>query len=118
LSFIVPTLSILKIILFSKGYLQEKKSKKVSYRGVFATKITGGPLANIFSINPKNAANTNVIYWAGRLLALWEGGLPYRLEPDSLRTIGAYTLKGVFILTFCYLPPYLLFIAALFGYSF
>ena len=23
---------------------------------------------------PKNVANTNVIYWGGRLLALWEGG--------------------------------------------
>lgn len=57
--------------------------------------MSGGKLVNILNPIPKNTANTNIIYWAGRLLALWEGGLPHRLEPDSLRTVGAYTLKGV-----------------------
>jgi all-trans-8'-apo-beta-carotenal 15,15'-oxygenase len=51
-------------------------------------------LRNALDLKQKNVANTNIIYWAGRLLALWEGGLPHRLEADSLRTLGTYTFKG------------------------
>lgn len=32
--------------------------------------------------------NTNVIYWAGRLLALGEAGPPYAMDPDTLETTG------------------------------
>ena len=41
-----------------------------------------------------NAANTNIIFHAGRLLALWEGGPPYELEPSTLETIGPYDFHG------------------------
>jgi all-trans-8'-apo-beta-carotenal 15,15'-oxygenase len=77
------------------GYKKERKGKGVMFRGAFGSKREGGVLANIFDLKQKNVANTNVIYWAGRLLALWEGGLPHRMEPDSLRTLGAYTFKGL-----------------------
>lgn len=44
----------------------------------------------------KNVANTNVMYWGGRLLALWEGGLPYKLDPKTLRTDDKeYTMRGL-----------------------
>lgn len=79
----------------TEGYKKERKGKGVMFRGVFGAKREGGVLANIFDLKQKNVANTNVIYWAGRLLALWEGGLPHRMEPDSLRTLGAYTFKGL-----------------------
>lgn len=36
-----------------------------------------------------NAANTSVLPLAGELLALWEGGSAYALDPVTLRTIGA-----------------------------
>ena len=36
----------------------------------------------------KNAANTSVLPLPDRLLALWEGGLPHRLDPDTLATVG------------------------------
>lgn len=36
----------------------------------------------------KNAANTNVIVWQRRMLALHEGSLPIELELDSLRSLG------------------------------
>ena len=29
-----------------------------------------------FDMRVKNLANTNVMHWAGRLFALWEGGKP------------------------------------------
>jgi all-trans-8'-apo-beta-carotenal 15,15'-oxygenase len=38
-----------------------------------------------------NTANTNVIEHAGRLLALWEGGSAYALDPVSLDTQGPVT---------------------------
>lgn len=41
----------------------------------------------------KNAANTNVIGYADRFLALYEGGLPYELDAD-LATVGTYTFGG------------------------
>lgn len=46
----------------------------------------------------KNVANTNLLYWAGKLLALWEGGLPHELNPKTLETNseGEYKFDGLF----------------------
>jgi len=41
-----------------------------------------------------NTANTNIVLHAGRLLALWEGGLPYALDPRTLETIGPFDFRG------------------------
>ena len=43
----------------------------------------------------KNTANTNVIYWQNRLLALMEGGMPTELDPLTLNTIGETNLEGL-----------------------
>lgn len=43
----------------------------------------------------KTQANTNVVYWGGRLLALWEGGLPHLMDPITLQTIGESRLNKV-----------------------
>jgi all-trans-8'-apo-beta-carotenal 15,15'-oxygenase len=43
---------------------------------------------------PANVANINVTYHAGNLLALWEGGRPWQLDPDSLETLGEYDFDG------------------------
>ncbi|HUA31999.1 MAG TPA: carotenoid oxygenase family protein [Candidatus Binataceae bacterium] len=42
----------------------------------------------------KNAANTNIIGYANRLLALWEAGLPHELKPETLETVGMYDFDG------------------------
>lgn len=78
----------------TKGYKEEKRYKRRLYRCSVGTQKPGGILANAFNMNFKNVANTNVIYWGKRVLALFEGGLPHLLEPDSLRTVGPYTFKG------------------------
>ena len=44
-------------------------------------------------VEDNTPANTNVIGLAGSLLALCEGGVPYRMSP-SLETIGPYDLGG------------------------
>lgn len=41
-----------------------------------------------------NAANTNVVWHAGRLLALWEAGPAHALDPRSLETFGPYDFGG------------------------
>ena len=41
-----------------------------------------------------NAANTNIIVHAGRLLALWEAGPPHELDPQTLETRGIYDFDG------------------------
>lgn len=77
------------------GYLEEKKAGKILYRGVFGTQKKGGWLANIFDVKIKNIANTHVIYWGGKLLALWEAAEPHRLDPYTLETIGLDYLDGI-----------------------
>ncbi|GMH77072.1 hypothetical protein TL16_g07283 [Triparma laevis f. inornata] len=43
----------------------------------------------------RNTSNTNIIYWAGKLLTLWEGGLPYKIDPLGLGTSGKSQLGAV-----------------------
>jgi len=43
-----------------------------------------------------NVANTNAIEHAGRVLAMWEGGSAYALDPNDLSTIGPVTWKEGF----------------------
>ncbi|HCF28067.1 MAG TPA: Apocarotenoid-15,15'-oxygenase, partial [Cyanobacteria bacterium UBA11049] len=77
------------------AYLEEQKAGKILYRGVFGTQKPGGWLNNAFDFKLKNIANTNVIYWGGKLLALWEASDPHRLDPHTLETLGKDSLNGV-----------------------
>ncbi|MBF2029244.1 MAG: carotenoid oxygenase family protein [Oscillatoriales cyanobacterium C42_A2020_001] len=79
----------------TEGYLAEQEAGKILYRGVFGTDKPGGWLANLFDLKLKNIANTNVIYWGGKLLALWEAAEPYRLDPATLETLGLDYLDGL-----------------------
>jgi carotenoid cleavage dioxygenase len=61
-----------------------------------------GGLADFANSDPRllqsptspNAANTNVVWHAGRLLALWEAGPPHALDPRSLDTLGPFDFDG------------------------
>ncbi len=79
----------------TKGYQEEQAAGRILYRGVFGTQKPGGWLANAFDLRQKNIANTNVIYWGDKLLALWEAAEPYRLDPYTLETLGLEYLDGV-----------------------
>uniref|UniRef100_A0A832M2H2 Apocarotenoid-15,15'-oxygenase n=1 Tax=Oscillatoriales cyanobacterium SpSt-402 TaxID=2282168 RepID=A0A832M2H2_9CYAN len=79
----------------TEGYLAEQEAGKILYRGVFGTDKPGGWLSNLFDFKLKNIANTNVIYWGGKLLALWEAAEPYRLNPATLETFGLDYLDGL-----------------------
>lgn len=79
----------------TEAYVKEKNAGKILYRGVFGTPKPGGLFSNIFDFKLKNIANTGVIYWGGKLLALWEAAEPHRLDPQTLETIGIDNLDGV-----------------------
>ncbi|MCV7315436.1 carotenoid oxygenase family protein [Mycolicibacillus parakoreensis] len=53
----------------------------------------GGILANALRF-PANVANTGVVMHAGKLLALWEGGPPTEINPDTLDTVGVDRFGG------------------------
>jgi all-trans-8'-apo-beta-carotenal 15,15'-oxygenase len=74
----------------------EEYAGKVLFRSTFGTAKAGGPMANAFDMKLKNPANTHVIAWGGRLLALWEAGPPHELDPATLATRpGPATLGGL-----------------------
>lgn len=51
-------------------------------------------LANGHMVQVKNVANTGVLQWGGRLLALHESGLPYEMRLGDLSTVGETNLDG------------------------
>lgn len=66
----------------TERYLLERKAGKALF-GLYRNPYTHHPCV-------RNAvdstANTNIILWAGHLLALKEGGLPYAIDPVTLAT--------------------------------
>ena len=73
-------------------YLAETAAGKIVYRS-FGHNAPGGVLKNIGRL-PANAANTSLIWHGGRLLALWEGGRPWQVDPVTLETIGEFNFDG------------------------
>ncbi|CAJ1363399.1 unnamed protein product [Effrenium voratum] len=55
--------------------------------GAWTPAANGDLWANVFRI-PTNPANTSILWWGDRLLALCEGGLPFRLDPGTLESLG------------------------------
>lgn len=100
----------------TKAMVEEEKAKRFLYRGTFGTAPWGlveppknglnedpwmdQPMAckmvsNAFKTNIKNTANTQVISFGGKLLALFEAGLPHEIDPVTLDTCGEYDMGGV-----------------------
>ena len=82
----------------------EEAADEIKFRNTFGSQPDGagkGPLGqaeaalgNLLNLELKNVANTNAQYWGGRLLSLWEAGMPHEMDPDSLDTLGPSTLGG------------------------
>jgi all-trans-8'-apo-beta-carotenal 15,15'-oxygenase len=72
---------------------REAAAGRALYRS-FGTNLPGGLRRNFLRLRFKNAANTSVVHHAGRLLALWEGGLPHRLDPATLDTLAREDFRG------------------------
>jgi all-trans-8'-apo-beta-carotenal 15,15'-oxygenase len=71
----------------------EDAAQQRLYSG-FGTGPGGGPIARLRHLLPKSAANTNIVSHGGKLLALWEAGRPWRVDPVTLETIGEDDMSG------------------------
>lgn len=93
------------------GLFKECKVGRKRYTGMEATRATAdcaGGLGNFDWQLPlfrhhlfpglnklrKNTSNTRPIYWGKRLMSLWEGGLPFKMDAVSLQTEGKSLLGG------------------------
>ena len=81
-------------IAWPHRYKNEVGQQKILFRGSFGTQKPGGARKNAFDIFMKNAANTSIHLWGGRLLALFEAGQPYAMDPYTLETLGTDLLGG------------------------
>jgi all-trans-8'-apo-beta-carotenal 15,15'-oxygenase len=79
----------------TRKYQAERHASQPAARG-FGTLRPGGPLRNIrqLSTAQSNAANTSLMFTDGRLLALWEAGHPWQIDPATLATIGEMDFDG------------------------
>ncbi|MCC3406348.1 MAG: carotenoid oxygenase family protein [Microcoleus sp. PH2017_10_PVI_O_A] len=75
------------------GYLAEEKANKFLYSNYGMT--APGPALLRWTKPVKNAANTSVLALPDRLLALWEGGPPHRLDLQTLETQGTDNLGNL-----------------------
>ena len=73
-------------------FLDESAAQTVVYRS-FGQNAPGGFLKNLHM--PANCANTSIVYHGGKLLALFEGGRPWRLDLETLETYGEEDFDGV-----------------------
>lgn len=77
----------------TREFRRETAAGRMLYRN-FGTNRPGGMWANAFRFHFKNAANTSLLPYGDDLLALWEGGSPYRLDPVTLETRGPWRFGG------------------------
>lgn len=94
------------------GMTKERKKGMKLYNAMESTRAEGNgnglEQANDFPVplfkhhlqpglnkNRKNTSNTRSIYWSKKLISLWEGGLPYKLDALGLSTEGRSQLGGV-----------------------
>jgi all-trans-8'-apo-beta-carotenal 15,15'-oxygenase len=75
------------------SYLAELAAGRLVHRGLgtnpspkFWENLRRGPVRNV--------ANTTIVPWGDRLLAGWEAGAPYALDPNTLETLGEEHFGG------------------------
>lgn len=78
--------------LVRTGKLRLEQAEGRFRMGAFGTHVDGTP--PVGGPDAYNTANTNAIEHAGRVLALWEGGSAYALDPKDLSTQGPVTWRA------------------------
>ncbi|KAK9824995.1 hypothetical protein WJX81_007215 [Elliptochloris bilobata] len=72
----------------TEALMREQEAQKMLYRGAFSVgNPAGGLFFNPFDFSVKGIANTSVLAFGGKLLALYERDLPYEMDAE-LKTIG------------------------------
>lgn len=79
----------------TKAFVEEQRANKMLYRGAFSVgNPTGGFFYNPFDLSVKQVANTGIVRWANKILALYERDLPYHVKDMTLETEGTTTMGG------------------------
>ncbi|MBD0865808.1 MAG: carotenoid oxygenase family protein [Rhodobacteraceae bacterium] len=73
----------------TEKYCREQEAGRALITG-FGTVVPGSE-GLAASADSQNVANINVLQHNGELLALWEGGSAYQLDPETLETLGLKT---------------------------
>ena len=71
----------------SRGLIEERAAGRALHRGLLELEVTEAPTF-------KNTGNTNIVWHAGKLLALMEAALPTALAPGTLATLAEYDFGG------------------------
>ncbi|HYC24074.1 MAG TPA: carotenoid oxygenase family protein [Candidatus Bathyarchaeia archaeon] len=71
----------------SAGLLEERNAGRALFAGIVSASRDEAPRF-------KSTANTNIVFHAGRLLALVESSLPTELVPGTLETVAPYDFDG------------------------
>mmetsp|Transcript_22950 Transcript_22950/g.35899 ORF Transcript_22950/g.35899 Transcript_22950/m.35899 type:complete len:660 (+) Transcript_22950:210-2189(+) len=94
----------------TNAFNNERKKGKKLYTGMESTRSndSGGSVGNDLSLPfyrhhllnglnklRKNTSNTRAVYFGKRLLTMWAGGLPYKLDSLALSTDGRSQLGGI-----------------------
>lgn len=83
-------------------FVEEERVGKMLYRN-FGTNLPGGFRTNFMKMRFKNTANTSLIQHGGSMLALWEGGLPHRIDPETLETLDRFDYNGLLLNSFSWI---------------
>ncbi|ORX03361.1 carotenoid oxygenase family protein [Mycolicibacillus trivialis] len=78
---------------YRNRYVRTRHFRGRSGTSHLGTAAAGGWPATVGRM-PPNLANTNVVGHAGRLYALWEGGPPHEIDPQTLETLGVRRFGG------------------------
>ena len=73
--------------VWGDGLKEERKAGHALYPGLLAMRPSEG-------LTCKTTANTNIVFHAGKLLALVESSLPTAMQPCTLETLGLYDFGG------------------------
>merc|ERR1719424_2797070 len=79
----------------TKDFEEEEAADAILKRNTFGTQPEGGVLANAGRLALKNVANTNVVTLGGKVLALWEAGMPQRVVPSTMGCEGDDRMLGL-----------------------
>lgn len=71
---------------------QETAAEAFCFRTTFGNAKANGP--TLLDLYLKNPANTHIVPWGDKLLALYEAGAPHRIDPYTLDTLGPEDLAG------------------------
>lgn len=82
------------------AYQAETKAGRLLYAGIGTaiaprSKAPWHLIRNIAARRAKNVANTTIYPWGGHWYAGWEGGLPHKLDKNTLETLGEESFNGV-----------------------